>query len=214
MEFLFVHIPSKLRVLIWISCVKNHQVAVESQAYHKTCFKCSHGGCSLSPSNYAALEGILYCKHHFSQLFKEKGSYNHLIKSASIKRAAASVPEAWTRNRFLLSIWCGFVLFVGVLSVWSLRLLLRGTNKPMVPQLVFAHLCLGILSWLTIMGLCIPAVMKMTICCPWSSKENIIRLWCFGFQLLQFNINGEIFILISYFVLHRIVLKHFWYFWQ
>ncbi|XP_065872035.1 LIM domain-containing protein WLIM2b [Euphorbia lathyris] len=70
------------------------KVTVESQAYHKSCFKCSHGGCSLSPSNYAALEGILYCKHHFSQLFKEKGSYNHLIKSASIKRAAAAVPES------------------------------------------------------------------------------------------------------------------------
>ncbi|KAH1055445.1 hypothetical protein J1N35_033510 [Gossypium stocksii] len=70
------------------------KVTVEGQSYHKSCFKCSHGGCSLSPSNYAALEGILYCKHHFSQLFKEKGSYNHLIKSASIKRAAASVPEA------------------------------------------------------------------------------------------------------------------------
>ena len=49
-------------------------------------------GCLINPSNYVALEGILYCKHHFSQLFKEKGSYNHLIKTASMKRAAA-VPE-------------------------------------------------------------------------------------------------------------------------
>ncbi|KAG6760143.1 hypothetical protein POTOM_036644 [Populus tomentosa] len=70
------------------------KVTVESQAYHKSCFKCSHGGCAITPSNYAALEGVLYCKHHFSQLFKEKGSYNHLIKSATMKRAAASVPEA------------------------------------------------------------------------------------------------------------------------
>ncbi|URE46022.1 LIM [Musa troglodytarum] len=69
------------------------KVTVEGQAYHKSCFKCSHGGCSITPSNYAALEGILYCKHHFSQLFKEKGSYNHLIKSASIKRAAATAPD-------------------------------------------------------------------------------------------------------------------------
>lgn len=77
-----------------ISC----QVTVENQSYHKSCFKCSHGGCPITPSNYAALEGILYCKHHFSQLFKEKGSYNHLIKCASIKRtaaAAAPVPELW-----------------------------------------------------------------------------------------------------------------------
>ncbi|KAK8691652.1 hypothetical protein V6N13_075153 [Hibiscus sabdariffa] len=69
------------------------KVMVEGQSY-KSRFKCSHGGCPITPSNYAALEGILYCKHHFSQLFKEKGSYNHLIKSASIKRASASVPEA------------------------------------------------------------------------------------------------------------------------
>ncbi|KAG4953326.1 hypothetical protein JHK82_038946 [Glycine max] len=69
-------------------------VTVEGQAYHKSCFKCSHGSCPITPSNYAALEGVLYCKHHFSQLFKEKGSYNHLIKSASIKREANSVPQA------------------------------------------------------------------------------------------------------------------------
>ncbi|KAK9124389.1 hypothetical protein Sjap_013991 [Stephania japonica] len=68
------------------------KVTVESQAYHKSCFKCSHGGCPITPSNYAALEGILYCKHHFSQLFKEKGSYNHLIKCASIKRSATTTP--------------------------------------------------------------------------------------------------------------------------
>lgn len=81
-----------------------YQVTVEGQAYHKSCFKCSHGGCPISPSNYAALEGILYCKHHFSQLFKEKGSYNHLIKCASIKRAAASTPDLW----FYSVYWTGF----------------------------------------------------------------------------------------------------------
>ncbi|KAL5706341.1 hypothetical protein ACHQM5_024524 [Ranunculus cassubicifolius] len=71
------------------------KVTVENQAYHKTCFKCSYGGCSLSPSNYAALDGVLYCKHHFSQLFKEKGSYNHLlVKSASMRRGPATVPES------------------------------------------------------------------------------------------------------------------------
>nr|CAB3496395.1 unnamed protein product [Digitaria exilis] len=69
-------------------------VTVEEKAYHKSCFKCSHGGCAITPSNYAALEGILYCKHHFSQLFKEKGSYNHLIKCASVKRAAEAQPAA------------------------------------------------------------------------------------------------------------------------
>ncbi|KAJ3682681.1 hypothetical protein LUZ60_012908 [Juncus effusus] len=65
------------------------KVTVEEKVYHKSCFKCSHGGCAITPSTYAALEGVLYCKVHFSQLFKEKGSYNHISKCASMKRAAA-----------------------------------------------------------------------------------------------------------------------------
>ncbi|XP_042512653.1 LIM domain-containing protein WLIM2b-like [Macadamia integrifolia] len=69
------------------------KVTVEGESYHKSCFKCSHGGCSLTPSSYAALDGILYCKHHFAQLFKEKGSYNHLLKVASIRKGAAPVPK-------------------------------------------------------------------------------------------------------------------------
>lgn len=69
------------------------KVTVEGDFYHKSCFRCNHGGCFLTPSSYAALDGILYCKHHFAQLFKEKGSYNHLIKTASMKKSIASQPE-------------------------------------------------------------------------------------------------------------------------
>lgn len=65
------------------------QITVEGEFYHKNCFRCNHGGCFLTPSSYAALDGILYCKHHFAQLFKEKGSYNHLIKTASMKKGGA-----------------------------------------------------------------------------------------------------------------------------
>ncbi|XP_020084215.1 LIM domain-containing protein WLIM2b-like [Ananas comosus] len=72
------------------------KLTVEGESYHKTCFKCSHGGCQLTTSSYAALDGILYCKHHFAQLFKEKGSYNHLIKTASTKKSSteAAAPDA------------------------------------------------------------------------------------------------------------------------
>ncbi|KAJ9173577.1 hypothetical protein P3X46_016697 [Hevea brasiliensis] len=70
------------------------KVSVEGESYHKTCFRCSHGGCYLTPSSYAAIEGILYCKPHFAQLFKEKGCYNHLKKGASVKRNDANAPEA------------------------------------------------------------------------------------------------------------------------
>ncbi|KAL8138761.1 hypothetical protein V2J09_004762 [Rumex salicifolius] len=51
------------------------------------CSSCKKtGGCLLTPSNYAALDGILYCKTHFGQLFKEKGSYGYLSKSISTKK--------------------------------------------------------------------------------------------------------------------------------
>lgn len=54
-----------------------------------------------------------------------------------------------------------------------------------------------------------PSVIKMTSCRPWSSKEMSSSSGVFCFQLLQFNIHGKIFILISYFVLYGIVLIRF-----
>ncbi|KAL9231035.1 hypothetical protein vseg_006306 [Gypsophila vaccaria] len=61
------------------------KIVVEGENYHKACFRCAKGGCFLNPSNYAALDGYLYCKPHFSQLFKEKGSYSDIAKSMSKK---------------------------------------------------------------------------------------------------------------------------------
>ncbi|KAL4347524.1 hypothetical protein GQ457_17G003450 [Hibiscus cannabinus] len=54
------------------------RVTVNRTIYHKSCFKCIHGGCTISPSNYIAHEGKLYCKHHHIQLFREKGNYSQL----------------------------------------------------------------------------------------------------------------------------------------
>jgi hypothetical protein len=59
------------------------QMTLEGEPYHKTCFKCAHGGCLLTTASYAALNGILYCQHHFWQLFKETGSYDNLLKPAT-----------------------------------------------------------------------------------------------------------------------------------
>ncbi|KAJ4712117.1 LIM domain-containing protein [Melia azedarach] len=85
------------------SCQKTvyplEKVTVEGESFHKSCFRCYHGGCFLTTSSYAALDGILYCKPHFAQLFKEKGCYNHLTKTASQKKKLATAspdqnPEA------------------------------------------------------------------------------------------------------------------------
>lgn len=58
------------------------KVTVNGTPYHKICFKCTHGGCTISPSSYIAHEGKLYCKHHHIQLFKEKGNYSQLETTA------------------------------------------------------------------------------------------------------------------------------------
>ncbi|KAG6549901.1 hypothetical protein Mapa_008409 [Marchantia paleacea] len=77
-----------------VSCSKTvyplEKVSVDQFTYHKSCFKCVHGGCVISPSNYAALEGRLYCKHHYSQLFKEKGNYSQLSKTPALKTGLAN----------------------------------------------------------------------------------------------------------------------------
>lgn len=66
------------------------QVTMEGECFHKTCFRCAHGGCTLTHSSYAALDGVLYCKHHFARLFMEKGDYKHVLNSATHKRNNSS----------------------------------------------------------------------------------------------------------------------------
>eukprot|EP00271_Cylindrocystis_brebissonii_P019045 TRINITY_DN5618_c0_g1_i1.p1 TRINITY_DN5618_c0_g1~~TRINITY_DN5618_c0_g1_i1.p1 ORF type:complete len:238 (-),score=22.07 TRINITY_DN5618_c0_g1_i1:1328-2041(-) len=66
------------------------KVAVENLSYHKNCFKCVHGNCRISLANYAALEGKLYCKPHYSQLFAIKGNYTELNKNATPTPTAVS----------------------------------------------------------------------------------------------------------------------------
>ncbi|MQL97489.1 hypothetical protein Taro_030188 [Colocasia esculenta] len=57
------------------------KVAVDGNSYHRTCFRCAHGGCVISPSNYVAHEGRIYCKHHFSQIFMQKGDFSQFDKN-------------------------------------------------------------------------------------------------------------------------------------
>ncbi|XP_074279888.1 LIM domain-containing protein PLIM2c-like isoform X1 [Silene latifolia] len=66
------------------------KITMEGESYHKSCFKCAVGGCALTHSSYAALNGVLYCKHHFQQLFMEKGNYNHVLNAA--KKNSSTTP--------------------------------------------------------------------------------------------------------------------------
>ena len=68
-------------------------MTVEEKFYHKLCFRCAQGGCKLPPSSYAALDGYGYWEPHFAPFFKEKGSYTHLTKTASVKKNVVTVPD-------------------------------------------------------------------------------------------------------------------------
>jgi cysteine/glycine-rich protein len=48
----------------------------DKKTFHKTCLKCSHCKATLSLGNYASMNGVMYCKPHFKQLFATKGNYD------------------------------------------------------------------------------------------------------------------------------------------
>ncbi|KAJ8403999.1 hypothetical protein AAFF_G00343490 [Aldrovandia affinis] len=63
-----------------VACLKTvyplERLVANEQIFHNTCFRCSHCNTKLSLGNYASLHGNVYCKPHFSQLFKAKGNYD------------------------------------------------------------------------------------------------------------------------------------------
>ncbi|XP_051967656.1 LIM domain and actin-binding protein 1 isoform X2 [Xyrauchen texanus] len=63
-----------------VSCQKTvyplERLIANQHIYHKTCFRCALCSTKLSLGSYASLHGIIYCKPHFSQLFKSKGNYD------------------------------------------------------------------------------------------------------------------------------------------
>ncbi|KDO36535.1 hypothetical protein CISIN_1g034188mg [Citrus sinensis] len=68
------------------------QLSADGIVYHKSCFKCSHCKGTLKLSNYSSMEGVLYCKPHFEQLFKESGNFNKNFQSPA-KSAEKLTPE-------------------------------------------------------------------------------------------------------------------------
>ncbi|KAJ8260122.1 hypothetical protein GJAV_G00177300 [Gymnothorax javanicus] len=63
-----------------MACLKTvyplERLMANQQIFHKACFRCCHCNTKLSLGNYASLHGNVYCKPHFSQLFKAKGNYD------------------------------------------------------------------------------------------------------------------------------------------
>lgn len=55
------------------------KIEVEGVTFHKFCFKCDTCQRTLSLSNYASLQGVMFCKPHLKQKFQLKGEYLFLL---------------------------------------------------------------------------------------------------------------------------------------
>ncbi|EFA86463.1 LIM-type zinc finger-containing protein [Heterostelium album PN500] len=76
----------------------------EKKTFHKLCLKCSHCKITLSLGSYASMNGVMYCKPHFKQLFATKGNYDegfgkskHSEKWTPQANPAASTPASFIK---------------------------------------------------------------------------------------------------------------------
>ena len=52
------------------------QLVADGLFFHKGCFTCQECKKPIGLGSYAALQGKIYCKPHFKQLFTLKGNYD------------------------------------------------------------------------------------------------------------------------------------------
>jgi cysteine/glycine-rich protein len=69
------------------------------KVFHKTCLKCSHCNVIVTLGNYASMQGVVYCKPHFKQLFAAKGNYDEGFgkekASSKLEAQASSAPTTF-----------------------------------------------------------------------------------------------------------------------
>jgi len=76
---------------------------ISGKIYHKTCFRCSHCKCLLRLDTFTQNQGVLFCKPHYTQLFKIKGNYDEGFgretgKQIWAKKQQAKVAEESQEN--------------------------------------------------------------------------------------------------------------------
>ncbi|XP_070199383.1 serine-rich adhesin for platelets-like isoform X3 [Littorina saxatilis] len=69
------------------------KIEIEKHAYHKSCFRCSHCHCILTPKTFAINRSVLFCTNHYKQLFATKGNYDEGFGHDQHKKAWKSEPS-------------------------------------------------------------------------------------------------------------------------
>ncbi|KAH6563593.1 hypothetical protein BASA50_001630 [Batrachochytrium salamandrivorans] len=76
------------------------RLSADDKVFHKSCLRCGHCSKVLSLGNYAALNGVFYCKPHFKQLFALKGNYSDGFKaSEDANSSPPGTPDSKSRTR-------------------------------------------------------------------------------------------------------------------
>eukprot|EP01083_Nonionella_stella_P105109 302182_1 len=71
-----------------LRCYPKESTKVDDLMYHKRCFRCSHCNQRLTMKSFAQMQGVLYCRTHFKQLFASLGgNYNKVLSSGRSSRA-------------------------------------------------------------------------------------------------------------------------------
>ena len=78
------------------TCMKTvyamEKLEADGKLFHKGCFRCTSCSKCVGLGTYASLEGKIYCKPHFKQLFKLKGNYNEGFGTPQHKHLWTSTP--------------------------------------------------------------------------------------------------------------------------
>ncbi|XP_076471784.1 uncharacterized protein LOC143301409 isoform X2 [Babylonia areolata] len=69
------------------------KIEIEKHSYHKSCFRCSHCHCILTPKTFAINNNIMFCTNHYKQLFATKGNYDEGFGRDQHKKRWKSEPN-------------------------------------------------------------------------------------------------------------------------
>jgi cysteine/glycine-rich protein len=70
----------------------NDKIAMDGKGYHQICLRCNQCKCRLTIGNYAQMDGTPFCKTHFTEVFKRKGSYNLKESMKSVETVVREDP--------------------------------------------------------------------------------------------------------------------------
>ncbi|KAL7747331.1 hypothetical protein RI367_007385 [Sorochytrium milnesiophthora] len=68
------------------------KAVADERVYHKACIRCTQCNKQLSLGNYAAIQGMFFCKPHYKQTFALKGNYNDGFGIQKHEKALNYVP--------------------------------------------------------------------------------------------------------------------------